>query len=439
MKKLLYIIIGIFILFSCERKSPERKFEVPVTRVSSISNDRANEITIAVNPINTDHLVIGSNLDWYYYSFTGGSSWTEQNIESTEHGVWGDPVLMFDDMGLVYYCHLSNPEGDAWVDRIVVQKSITGGQTWDDGRGIGLNGNKVQDKEWICFDRSDSPYSGNMYISWTEFDDYGSADPLDRSRIRFSYSQDHSETWSEPIVISDTDGDCIDGDNTMEGAVPCVGNNGDIYIAWSGPEGIYFDRSSDGGQTFDQDVILSDMPGGWAIDIPGIYRCNGMPFTVCDNSDSEYSGNIYIMWSDQRNGINNTDIFVIKSGDGGNTWSNRKMVNNDGTTSHQFFPNIVIDPVTGIVYIVYYDRSQTAGNETEVWIARSDDGCDTFKNYKITKSKFIPESDIFFGDYIDIDAYNGVIYPTWMEMNDRKMSVWVARMLDEDFAKLDSE
>ena len=438
MKKLIFIIMGlILILDSCEKKPPEKKFELPIYRVSSFDNDRPNEITVAVNPINTENVIIGSNLDWHYYSFTGGSTWTEKNIVSTQHGVWGDPVVMFDDIGIAYYCHLSNPEGDAWVDRIVVQKSLTGGQTWDDGRGIGLNGTKVQDKEWICFDGSNSAYSGNLYLSWTEFDEYGSADPADRTRIRFSYSQDQSESWSNPIVISDTEGDCIDGDNTVEGAVPCVGNNGDIYIAWSGPDGIYFDKSTDGGQTFGQDKIISDMPGGWAIDVPGIYRCNGMPFTVCDNSDSEFSGNIYVMWSDQRNGIDNTDIFIMKSEDGGNTWTPRKMVNSEGNNAHQFFPNIVVDPISGILYIAYYDRSETIGDETEVWIARSDDGAETFENYKISKNPFIPESDIFFGDYIDIDAYNGIIYAAWMEMNNREMSVWVSKIEEEDFNKLD--
>lgn len=437
MKKISWLTIALLIsINSCEKKESEEKFELQVNRVSNFGNDHPNEISVAVNPVNTDNVVVGSNLNWCYYTFTGGTSWTEDNITSAEHGVWGDPVLMFDEQGSVYYCHLSNPEGDAWVDRIVVQKSISSGQSWNDGVGIGLNGNKVQDKEWICFDRSDSPYAPNFYISWTEFDDYGSSDPADKTRIRFSVSDDRAETWSEPIVISDTEGDCLDGDNTMEGAVPCTGNNGEIYIAWSGPEGIYFDSSTDGGLTFGQDKIISDMPGGWAFDVPGIYRCNGMPFTVCDNSDSPYSGNIYVMWSDQRNGTDNTDIFLLKSEDGGNTWSERIKVNNDETISHQFFPNIVVDPVSGIIYIVYYSRSETTGNDTEVWLARSDDGADSFENYRISKRTFTPESDIFFGDYIDIDAYNGVIYPAWMEMHSRLMSVWIARISDEDFEKL---
>lgn len=434
MKKSVLLLFSLLIvLSSCEKKSDKKELEFPNYRVSSTGNERPNEVTISINPVNSNNIVIGSNLNFYYYSFTGGTSWTEGIITSSEHGVWGDPVLMFDDTGVLYYCHLSNPDGPAWVDRIVVQKSIDGGQTWDDGAGIGLNGDKLQDKEWIALDRSDSQYSGNLYLGWTEFDLYQSEDPEDKSRIRFSYSDDRSATWSEPIIISDTEGDCLDDDNTMEGAVPAVGNNGDVYICWAGPEGIYFDKSSDGGQTFGQDMIISDMPGGWAIDIPGIFRCNGMPFTVYDNSDSDYSGNLYVMWSDQRNGSDNTDIFLMKSEDGGASWSQRKMINNDGTQSHQFFPNIVVDPITGIIYIVYYDRSTSAGNETDVWMARSTDGGESFTSYKISKTSFTPVYTVFFGDYIDIDAYNGHIYASWMRMDNEKMSVWVAEIKEDDF------
>ncbi len=270
-------------------------------------------------------------------------------------------------------------------------------------------------------------------MAWTEFDVYGSSDPAHKSRIRFSFSEDNSDTWQDPIIICDSEGDCVDGDNTMEGAVPSIGNNGEIFIAWSGPDGIYFDKSTDGGLTFGQDIIISDMPGGWAFDVPSIYRCNGMPFTAYDNSDSTYGGNLYVMWSDQRNGPNDTDIFLMKSSDGGTNWSNRIMVNNDNTGTHQFFPNITVDPVTGIIYIIYYDRSQTSGVETEVWLARSTDGGDTFDNYKVSTKSFVPTGDIFFGDYIDITAYNGVIYPAWMELHNGSMSIWTSKIEEKDF------
>ncbi len=61
---------------------------------------------------------------------------------------------------------------------------------------------------------------------------------------------------------------------------------------------------------------------GWEVcfRLPGIYRCNGTPVTACDISTSPYRGRLYDLWSDQRAGPDNTDIFLIHSTDGGMTW-----------------------------------------------------------------------------------------------------------------------
>jgi len=431
--KLTVLLTVVLTLSSCEKKPGDKELTFPNYRVSSVLNLKPNEVTISINPLNPDNIIVGSNLNWIYTSFTGGTTWSENVMISPVMGVHGDPVVLFDHLGNAYYGHLSNPEGPVIADQMVVQKSADGGQTWDIGIGVGLHGEKLQDKEWLEADMTNSVYKGNLYMAWTEFDKYESALPEDKSRIRFSYSSDHSGTWSEPIVISDTEGDCLDGDNTMEGAVPSVGPDGQIYIAWSGPEGIYFDKSLDGGHTFGTDRILSDIPGGWAFSVPEIYRCNGLPFTACDISDSEYKGNIYICWSDQRNGNSNTDIFLMKSSDGGNTWSQRMRVNDDNTQTHQFFHNITVDPLTGIVYIVYYDRGRTGTFDTEVRLSRSVDGGDTFTSYKISEDSFLPTGTVFFGDYIDIAAYNSCIYPVWMTLNEGTMSVLIARIEEADF------
>ncbi len=198
----------------------------------------------------------------------------------------------------------------------------------------GLNGTKAQDKEWGTIDRN----NGNIYVTWTQFDDYGSSNPNHRTNIMFSKSTDSGATWSPAKRINEVDGDCIDSGNTVEGAVPTVGPNGEIYVSWAGPLGIVFDKSYDEGETWlDNDIFVSDFPGGWAFDIPGIYRCNGMPVTVCDVSGGPNHGTIYINWSDQRNGIDDTDVWLVKSTDGGETWSERKRVNDDPPGKQQFF------------------------------------------------------------------------------------------------------
>jgi hypothetical protein len=214
---------------------------------------------------------------------------------------------------------------------------------------MGLNGTKVQDKAWIAVD----PVTNNLYVTWTQFDQYGSNNPADSSVIMFSRSTDGGATWSTAKRINKTAGDCIDSDNTVEGAVPAVGPNGEVYVAWAGPDGLIFDRSTDTGNSWlDNDISVSTISGGWDYSIPGISRANGLPITACDLSNGPYHGNIYINWSDQRNGINNTDVWLVKSTDGGNTWSAPARVNDDTTQNHQFFTWMTIDkkPVICILF-----------------------------------------------------------------------------------------
>ncbi len=400
--------------------------QIPNIRVSQPSSTDPNETSIAINPVDTSNLVAGANIRYYYYSTNGGYTWVQGNLTSPL-GVWGDPCVVYDLNGHCYFGHLSNPSsGGYWIDRIVVQKSTNNGQTWSSGVGIGYNPpTRNQDKEWLAVDWTNSPFRNNIYMAWTEFDSYGSSNPQDSTRILFSRSTDGGITWSAPIRVSDKGGDCIDEDNTVEGAVPAVGPNGEVYLAWAGPLGLVFDKSTDGGLTWGIDKIITSIPGGWDFNVPGIYRCNGLPITACDISNSPYRGTIYVNWSDQRNGTNNTDIFLVKSTDGGNTWSQPKRVNQDNTQTHQFFTWMTVDPATGYLYFVYYDRRNYSDNRTDIYLARSTDGGETFTELKVSQSPFTPTSTIFFGDYTGITALNGKVYPIWTRLENNQRSVWI--------------
>lgn len=399
-------------------------------RVDSPSSNQPEEVSIAINPVNPNYLAAGANINHFFVSSDGGYNW-QTSFLSSSFGVWGDPVVVYDELGYLYYGHLSNPPFPGyWIDRIVIQRSTNNGISWNDGAGIGFLSPKNQDKEWIAVDMHSNQYKGNVYVCWTEFDDYGSSNSNDSSRIKFSRSTDKGLNFSNAITISDRSGDCIDSDNTVEGAVPCVGPNGEIYVSWAGPLGLMFDKSTDGGQTWGTDIFVSDIPGGWDYDVPGIYRCNGLPITACDTSQSPYRGTIYINWSDQRNGIDNTDIFLVKSTDGGNTWSAPKKVNDDNSNRHQFFTWMTIDQTTGAIYIVFYDRRNTTGTATDVYVARSTNGGETFTNFKVSQSSFTPSASVFFGDYTNIAAFNKKVYPIWMRMDGTALSVWTAIIHD---------
>jgi hypothetical protein len=392
-----------------------------------------NEPSICINPKNPAQLVAASNIDNFYFSSDTGKTWIKGRL-SSDYGVWGDPAIICDTTGNFYFFHLSNAE--EWIDRIVSQKSTDGGKTWNSGTYMGHFPGKNQDKQWAIVDDK----SNNIYCTWTQFDNYGSSNKLDSSYILFSKSIDNGKTWTEAKRINKTAGDCLDDDNTVEGAVPAVGPEGEIYVAWAGPEGIVFDRSLDKGDTWlKDDIFVSDFPGGWNYEVPGIYRCNGLPVTCCDLSDGQYRGNIYINWTDQRNGENDTDVWLSRSKDNGNSWESPIRVNDDLPGRQQFFTWMTIDQSTGYLYFVYYDRRNHTDNSTDVYLTVSKNGGKSFENIKINESPFIPNKNAFFGDYTNISVVNGTIRPIWARMDNFKLSIMTALIDNNNLTAIKKE
>ncbi|HPF36054.1 MAG TPA: sialidase family protein [Candidatus Krumholzibacteria bacterium] len=387
----------------------------PAIQVSYPSTYDAEELSIAIDPTDPDVLVAGGNIAYRFRSTDGGLTWSQATLSSTL-GVWGDPLVAFSPDGRCHFAHLSNPAGGSWLDRIVVQTSLDGGATWDDGVGVGLNPPRDQDKEDLTADDTDSPWRGNLYLAWTEFDVYGSSAPQDSSRLRFAVSSDHGATWTVQ-TIGDAGGDCVDDDATVEGASIAVGPQGEVYVAWSSHGSIVMDRSLDGGLTFGADTVICDQPGGWAFDVPGIYRANGFGTLSCDRSGSPHRGRLSLVFSDQRAGTDDTDVLICTSDDGGQSWTAPRPVHAVGAPSHQFFPAAALDPLTGDLHVVYYDRAATAGNATDVVTSTSRDGGATFSHVTVSDASFTPNGNVFFGDYIGIDARGGRVHPLWMSMD----------------------
>ncbi len=404
----------------------------PYTNIQ-IRNSSYGEVSIEINPKNVNQLVGGCNINLVFYSTNGGLNWTNGTITNSSWGVWGDPVLVADTLGNFYYSHLSNTtSGGYWIDRIVCQKSTNGGATWSNpGSYTHYLPPKEQDKQWMAVDFSHGARGNWIYCTWTQFDQYGSSVPTDSSNILFARSTNGGDNWTGVTRINKLAGDCIDDDYTVEGAVPCVGPNGEVYVAWSGPLGlnnpkIFFDRSLDGGNTWlANDIVVASQPGGWGYDVGGINRSNGLPFTVCDYSNGPYRGTIYINWTDSVS-PGDHDVRIAKSTNGGLNWSAPIRVNNDPAGKEQFLTAMTIDQVTGHVYVVFYDRRNYSTLETDVYLARSTNGGTSFTNERISASPFIPSTAAFFGDYIDIAAHNGKIRPVWQRLSGGNLTLWTA-------------
>jgi hypothetical protein len=361
-----------------------------------------NEPCIAIDPNYPGTQILGSNNNLFFISNDGGLSWTPKQL-SPKEGFYGDPVVYINRWGTHYICHLAQNKTEKWpeqFDRIVFERSTDGGANFS-SMGVGFTEGKVQDKPWIFVDEGKhSKFRDRVYLSWTEFDKYGSKNPLDSSRIRVSYSTDEGATFSEPVVISDTSGDASDDDKTLEGATLAAGKNGELYAVWAGNDFIWFDQSLDGGKTWGTDKKIATQVGGWNQQVAGLYRANSMPFVKCDNN-----GKIYVVYSDVRNGDH--DVYYLFSKDKGVTWMGPIRVNNDPLKNgkDQYMPNIAVDRKKNKVYVLFYDRRNSENNKfTDVYACELK-GMKPGINARITNESFcVPSSKIFFGDYISIAA-----------------------------------
>jgi Neuraminidase (sialidase) len=141
-------------------------------------------------------------------------------------------------------------------------------------------------------------------------------------------------------------------------------------------------------------------------------------------------------WCDQRNGEDDTDVWLMSSKDGGETWSEPTRVNQDESKHHQFFTWMTVDHSSGYLYFVYYDRRNYDDTQTDVYISVSRDGGKTFQDVRVSEEPFTPHQGIFFGDYLNIDAVDGVIRPIWPTMHDQKIALWVALVSEKKLKEL---
>jgi hypothetical protein len=437
MNKLNFVMAIVSVLITAQLTCGQKVF-----RVSDPDAIGPAEVSIAINPRNPDNIVAASFAagrpprarygSYNYGSMDGGKTWKTIPVADAKNLTQGDDVVYFGNDGTAYHIHLSFdgilvPRPKRAESGMIVESSTNGGLSWTDPVAAINHENSVtpfEDKPGIVVDNApQSNYKGNVYVAWTRFDIYGSNDPNCHSNIYFTRSTDHGKSFAMPVNISDSAGDCRDSDNTVEGAVPTVAPNGDLYIVWAGPLGLVFKKSTDGGDTFSKEKVISQMPGGWDFGVDGLERANGMAVTGVDLSSGANKGTLYVNWIDARNG--DPDVFVMSSKDGGETWNAPVRVNDDPVKNGkaQFFTWMSVDPIDGSVNVVFYDRRDTEGAMTKLVMARSVDGGKTFVNHKIDAPAFKCDKKVFFGDYTGISAYNGRVVPMFMHFDEQKKLV----------------
>ena len=417
-----------------------------VARVTEAGAQNPNEVSIAISPADPDTIIAvsrardpdtGRSTNFEYVSDDRGATWRTRAAKHPEGRTQGDDAVAVATDGTVHHSYISfsglrqeRPERP--TNGIFVTTSRDGGRRWADPVVVVDHLNSTtpfEDKPYLTVDHSPgSPHRDRVHLAWTRFDVYGSDHPDDRSHIFISHSLDDGRSFTAPLRVSDRGGDALDSDGTLEGAVPAVGLEGEVYLVWGGPSGLVFDRSDDGGWTWGTDRVIQETPGGWDIDVDGLGRHNGMPVTGVDHSDSPARGTLFVNWIDERHG--DPDVFVMASSDGGESWSAPVRVNDDpvGNGAAQMFTWMAVDPADGSVNVVFYDRRGLDGTLTGVTLARSINGGRTFVNHPIDIEPFACNPDVFFGDYTGIDARDGLVIPVFMHFVDEvETAVSVAR------------
>ena len=458
-----------------------------------------NEPHIAVDPTDPDHMVGSSNdydqcCDAFYTTFNGGQTWYvgDMSVEAPGQNkrTGSDPVTTFDRKHDTVIHSSLNFLNNGCDGDVVVSISEDGGKKWNtivevaDGGGCD---NPFNDKEWITTDNNPaSPHYGTTYLTWTAFfgssreeegDGEGGArtaqeEPLPESPIYEAHSTDGGYTWSTPqeisgsnpalctYVVAEREGAC----NDDQYSVPTVMPDGTVYVTYINDQnmalwepGEMFDdqylmvESEDGGLTWSAPEFVVGIESGsrdYPRNVDGRQTLTNYqlraPHTQGFVADPTLNGRLYLVFSDNRNGVHDspnpkteTDVFIMVRANEAAPWTGPFNVNSPDVGqigNDQWFPWVDVNPTNGEVGVIYNDRRFTTHFRPHgVTHAVSPPGGTAFAERRVStrlshvrNSVFFrahapgcPDCTRFHGDYISI-AYgpDGSANMVWTDMRD---------------------
>jgi hypothetical protein len=384
---------------------------------NNIVGDAANEPSIAVDPTDSNKMMIGwrqfnsiqsdFRQGGWGYTTDAGVTWTFPGV--LQNNIFrSDPVTKSDETGNFFYLSLQSTQAqsffcdDLW-------RSTNGGQSFTeqspDKAGHG------GDKQWFTIDTNIGGLGhGFVYQFWTGFFacDFG----------EFNRSTDSGATWMSPINIP----------NSPDTGAMDVDTNGNLFLAGGGSP-FWCVRSSNaqnGGQTPTFDQVTQVNMGGDLIQggVNGIGLC-GQTFIAIDRSGGPTNNNIYMVASVTPD-FNGTNVMFARSTDGGQTFSAPLRINDDPVNPNKWhiFGTLSVAP-NGRIDVVWLDSRNAANNiDMQLFYSYSTDGGVSWAPNIPVSNSFNPQAGYpnnqKIGDYITIvsDATGGnVAYAATFNVN----------------------
>ncbi len=341
--------------------SAEAGTDVPVNDPAvdtTASSHTQSETSLAVNEV-TGTICSGYNDSHDYFAGTGGFSGFSRSTDggatfsdrgSIGSSSGGDPAVVWRKAdGHFYYASLTNGPLGLW-------KSTDDCQTF---AWVTQITNGYDDKELMAVDNNDgSPYYGRLYVAWTDF--------TSTQSIKVTRSTDAGLTWSAGVVLSTASG--------CQGAWPVVAPDGTVYVGWAsglftGTMSVDVSRSTDGGATWTamaspastkvepQDTAASSNCGRPSL--KGNIRY--LPSPQLAVGPDGFLHAVYSYDPDGASTGDTVDVFYRRSTNGGASWLPEVRLNDDSTTTDQFYPTLSVGS-SNVVSAAWYDRRHDPAN-----------------------------------------------------------------------------
>jgi len=364
----------------------------------------AEETAIAVNPVDTNYVIAGSNGPGsgqkMWRSTDGGATWS--GAINLPGSTCCDATVGWSTDGLTAYTSSLMSCGGAGCG-VDFFRSLDKGATWTRSAGLVSSGS---DKEYLHVDSfAGSPYKDNIYVSWHQ------------SNVqKFARSTDKGLTFSTPMTL-DTAFKGIGSDITTD-------KQGNVYYFFPSTTGsnIRVVKSTDGGATFAASgVTVANTVASFDFPLPSMSTRNAFIYAAADAdlSNGPYANSLYVAWPDTYGAESGTPannharVQVGYSRDGGATWTvTTPHPTVDGQTVDRYQQWLKVDD-WGRVHVVYYD-TRNSSNRTgiDLYYSVSLDGAQTWETPRRLTTVTSPKinTSMEWGDYNGMDmAMNDII------------------------------